>query len=143
MLTKIYSFDPEMILHSHFHFKSFPEKEREKERERERERERRESPDRRERGRRDFAGDRAPVGQLHRTYRRSRCSSISPPISSLVNRTARSRRSISLSIWSLDLASDLASARSHLHRAISSSPPPHDLNLTGFDEFFCWILFLL
>ena len=24
MLTEIYSFDPEMILHSHFHFKSFP-----------------------------------------------------------------------------------------------------------------------
>ena len=33
--------------------------------------------------------------------------------------------------------------RSHLHRAISSSPPLRDLNLTGFDEFFCWVLFLL
>ena len=35
------------------------------------------------------------------------------------------------------------SHRSCLHRAISSSPLPCDLNLTGFDEFFCWVLFLL
>ena len=35
------------------------------------------------------------------------------------------------------------SHRSRLHRAISSSPPPRDLNLTIFDEFFCWVLFLL
>ena len=41
LLTNIYSFDPEIILHSYFQFKSFPEKERE--------RERRESLDRRER----------------------------------------------------------------------------------------------
>ena len=34
LLTNIYSFDPEMILHSHFYFKSFPERERERERER-------------------------------------------------------------------------------------------------------------
>ena len=52
LLTEIFTFDPEMILHPHFHFKSFPEKEREREREREREeraqitkRERRESLD--------------------------------------------------------------------------------------------------
>ena len=35
LLTNIYSFDPEIILHSYFQFKSFPEKERERERERE------------------------------------------------------------------------------------------------------------
>ena len=92
---------------------------------RERERERRESPDcrerERERGRTDFAGD--------CTARRSRRSSIvdraarrtMAPISPLVGRSHRSR----------------------LHRAISSSPPLRDLNLTGFDEFFCWVLFLL
>ena len=55
-LTKIYSFDPELILHFYFRFKSFPEKERV--RERERERERRESPDRREREEEERAGDR-------------------------------------------------------------------------------------
>ena len=59
-----------------------------------------------------------------RSHLRSRCS-ISPPISSL------------------DLASNLASAWSHLHCAISFSPLPCNLNLTGFDEFFRWILFLL
>ena len=31
LLTEIFTFDPEMILHPHFHFKSFPEKERERE----------------------------------------------------------------------------------------------------------------
>ena len=46
-------FDPEIILHSYFQFKSFPEKERE----RERERERRESLDRREREEEERAGD--------------------------------------------------------------------------------------
>ena len=34
-LTNIFTFDPKMILHPHFPFKSFPEKERERERERE------------------------------------------------------------------------------------------------------------
>jgi len=29
-LTNIFTFDPEMIFHPHFHFKSFPKKEREK-----------------------------------------------------------------------------------------------------------------
>ena len=37
LLTRIYPFDPEMNLRSHFHFNSFPEKEREREREKERE----------------------------------------------------------------------------------------------------------
>ena len=68
--------------------------------------------------------DRAPVRRSNRADRRSQ------------HRTARrSRRS---SIAPLDLV-----ARSRLHRAISSSPLPCDLNLTGFDEFFCWVLFLL
>ena len=31
LLTEIFTFDPEMILHPHFHFKSFPEKKRERE----------------------------------------------------------------------------------------------------------------
>ena len=82
MLTNIYSFDPEMILHSHFHFKSFPEKERE----REREREKREPRSERKRGRRDFAGD--------RTARRSCRSSIDKrarrTIAPLVGRSHRS-----------------------------------------------------
>ena len=33
LLTEIFTFDPEMIFHPHFHFNSFPEKERERERE--------------------------------------------------------------------------------------------------------------
>ena len=64
LLTNIYSFDLEIILHSYFQFKSFPEKERE----RERERERRESPDRREREEEERVGDwraaRSPVKSL-------------------------------------------------------------------------------
>ena len=48
LLTNIYFFDPEIILHSYFQFKSFPEKERE----------RRESPDRREREEEKRTGDR-------------------------------------------------------------------------------------
>ena len=35
------------------------------------------------------------------------------------------------------------SHQSRFSRAISSSPPLRDPNFTGFDEFFCWILFLL
>ena len=55
-MTEIFAFDPEMILHSHFHFKSFPghakhreserknaERARERTTQREREKERRES----------------------------------------------------------------------------------------------------
>ena len=75
----------------------------------EREKEKREPRSERERGRRDFAGDRT-TRQL---------------TSALVGRSHRSR------------------LRSRLHRTISSSPPPSDLNLTEFDEFFCWVLFLL
>ena len=54
------------------------------ERERERERERKESPDRRERGRRDFAGDRQAVRSSDEHARRSRPSSIT-----IVDRAAR------------------------------------------------------
>ena len=53
-LTKIYSFDPELILHFYFRFKSFPEKERV--REREREREKREPRSEREREEEERAG---------------------------------------------------------------------------------------
>ena len=93
---------------------------RERERERERDREKREPRSERERGRRDFAGDQRAVRSSNERARRSRPSSIAP----LVERLHQSR------------------LRSRLHRAISSSPPLHDLNLTGFDEFFCWVLFL-
>ena len=51
LLTNIYSFDPEIILHSYFQFKSFPEKERE------RERKKREPRSERERGRRESRRD--------------------------------------------------------------------------------------
>ena len=53
LLTNIYSFDPDCILHSYFQFKSFPE----------RERERKESPDRREREEEERADERQLVGQ--------------------------------------------------------------------------------
>ena len=124
-------------------------------RERERGREKKESPDRRERGRRDFAGDRAARQSTSALVGRSHCSSINE---------RRDRRAV----WSSDECARqscpssiaIASAivwkarssiaplvgRSHwsrLHRAISSSPALRDLNLTGFDEFFCWVLFLL
>ena len=59
------------------------------------------------------------------------------------DKRARRTRNARRSRCSLDDSIDLASARCCLHRAISSSPPPRDLNLIGFDEFFCWVLFLL
>ena len=82
---------------------------------REREREKREPRSERERGRREsrWSTSGAIVGRGR--------SSIAP----LVRRSHRSR------------------LRSRFSRAISSSPPLHDLNLTGLDEFFCWVLFLL
>ena len=110
LLTNIYSFDPEIILHSYFQFKSFPEREREREREKREPRSERE----RERKKKEPAID-------ERRARRS-CPSLIAP---LVGRSHRSR------------------LRSCLHRAISSSPPLHDLNMTGFDEFFCWVLLFL
>ena len=124
LLTNIYSFDPEMILHSHFHFKSFSEKERERERE-----------------------ERAQIVEREREREEEQTS---PAIALLVDRAVRRSRS---SIAIVDRAARRTMApisplvgrshRSRLHRAISSSPPLRDLNLTGFDEFFCWVLFLL
>ena len=53
------------------------------------------------------------------------------------------RRSLCSSIALLVGRSHWSHLWSCFSRAISSSPPPRDLNLTGFDEFFCWVLFLL
>ena len=114
LLTNIYSFDPEIILHSYFQFKSFPE------RERERERERRESPDRRERerGRRESRRltSGALVDRAPRWLRRS-----------LDDRT--------------DLASDLAfTARSHLLLRCMISIWPDLMNFFAGFCFFCeWV----
>ena len=78
--TEIFTFDPEMILHPHFHFKSFPE--------RERERERRESLDRRA-----PIVDRAPRRSTSGAIVWRACSSIDErcdrPMSMLDNRDAR------------------------------------------------------
>ena len=122
LLTNIYSFDPDCILHSYFQFKSFPEREREKREPRsERERGRRES--RRTTTRRTIAPlvDRDCECARRLTssaiVRRAR-SSIAP----LDDRDRRSRHS---SDDRTDLASDLASpARSHLllHCTISTWP---------------------
>ena len=87
-----------------------------REREREREREERAQIGERERERKK----REPTIDERRA-RRSRPSLIAP----LVGRSHRSR------------------LQSCLHRAISSSPPLHDLNMTRFDEFFCWVLLFL
>ena len=102
-----------------------------------RERERRESPDRRERGRRDFAGDHRPSSSRTIAPRRSSiaapsCSSIAP----LVDRSTAP----------FDLV-----ARSRLWSRRSISPPPLDLIFSSaarsqFDQIwwiFCWVLFLL
>ena len=128
LLTKIYSFDPEMILHSHFHFKSFPEKERE----REREREKREPRSERERGRRE--SQRLTRGAIVRRARREsrRLTSV------LVDRNRRSRRS---SDDRTDLASDLASpARSHLLLRCAISIWPNLMNFFVGFCFFCeWV----
>ena len=76
LLTKIYAFDPKMILHSHFHFKSFPghakhkeserknskrARERTTQREREKERELRSSQRVRERTKAPIQPPRAPI----------------------------------------------------------------------------------
>ena len=68
LLTEIFTFDPEMILHPHFHFKSFSERERERERE-----PRSESTDRRSTsGAIDKWCDRPTSALDDRTTRRSR-----------------------------------------------------------------------
>ena len=84
-------------------------KERASKRERERERE---SPDRKERGRRDFAGDHRPSSSLTIAPRRS---SIATPPRSLIAALCRS-----------------------ISPPISPSPPPRNLNLTGF--YFIFLL---
>ena len=91
---------------------------------RERERER-ESPDRKERGRSDFADNHKPSSS--RTIV-SRQSLIAAPNQSLI---AEPRRS------------SIAAPRRLISPPISPSSLPRDLNLTEFDEFFCWVLFLL
>ena len=118
-LTNIYSFDSEIILHSYFQFKSFPERERERE-------------------------ERAQIGERERGRRESRRSTRG----AIVRRARReSRKSTSGAIvrWARSSIVPLVgrSHRSRLHHAISSFLPLRDLNLTGFDEFFCWVLFLL
>ena len=76
-LTNIFTFDPEMIFHPHFHFKSFAEKEREREREKREPRSRRSSIDdcdRWDRAARSTSAldNRAPlVGRSHRPRLRS------------------------------------------------------------------------
>ena len=123
---------------------------KEREREREREREKREPRSERERKKRlhrrsrrssDDRTARRSRERKKRLHRRSRRSSddrtACRSTSGAIIRRARS------SIAPLVGRSHRSRLRSHLHRAISSSPSPRDLNLTGFDEFFCWVLFLL
>ena len=125
-LTNIFTFDPEMIFHPHFHFKSFLEREREREREREKRepRSRRSSIDDCDRW------DRAVQSSIARRDRRLRSMRSHGAI---VDRAARSTSTIddrdqrahsSDAHRSSDDRTDLASARCRLHRAISSSPPP-------------------
>ena len=131
-LTKIYSFDPELILHSYFRFKSFPEKERVREREkreprseREREEEERASAIVRRARRNKTAIDKRRDRLTSALIGRSRPSSIEIA-SALVDRRAarssdeRARRSRHESDDRTDLASHLIKGR-----AISSSPPLH------------------
>ena len=149
LLTNIYSFDPEIILHSYFQFTSFPKREREREREREprseRERERKKREPAIDEGRdRPTSEKREPTIDERRNcptsglVGRSRPSSITIASALLVDHDRvprRSQSSIALLVG--------RSHQSRFSRAISSSPPLRDLNFTGFDEFFCWILFLL
>ena len=152
-LTKIYSFDPELILHFYFRFKSFPEKERV----RERERERRESPDRREKERKKReparSSDERSSDEREETKRRSTSGAIvwrarssddrAPRQSRLRARSSigeRARRSASALVdrraarssderarRSRRESDDRTDLASHLvkGRAISSSPPLH------------------
>ena len=116
LLTNIYSFDPEIILHSYFQFKSFPEKEREREKREPRSEREREEQERAgaivRRARRnktaiDERRDRPTSALVDRAASRT-IAPISPPMSS---RAARSH----LLLRCTDLL-----LRSRLHR---SSPP--------------------
>ena len=140
LLTNIYSFDPEIILHSYFQFKSFSKKEREREREREeraqigeRERGRRESRRDRPTSEKKQNGDRQAARssdeRAHRTIAplvNRDCERARQSASALVDRRAarssdeRARRSRRESDDRTDLASHLVKGR-----AISSSPPLH------------------
>ena len=172
-LTKIYSFDPELILHSYFRFKSFPEKERV----REREREERAQIGERERGRRESRRDRPtsdrPTSEKKqngdRQAARSSDERAHRTIAPLVNRDCeRARRSASALV-------DRRAARSSderdrptnalvdraASRTIAPISPPissraarshlllrcTDLLLRSrlhrFDEFVCWVLLFL
>ena len=124
LLTNIYSFDPEIILHSYFQFKSFPEKERE----REREREERAQIGEREREEEERAGDRR--GAWSSDEREERAGNRRAARSS----DERARRSCRSSDDRTDLA---FTTRSHLlfHCAI--------LIWLDLMNFFCWVLFLL
>ena len=129
LLTNIYSFDSEIILHSYFQFTSFPEREREREPRSERERERK---------KREPAIDERRNCPTSGLVGRSRPSSITIASALLVDHDRAPRQSQS------SIAPFVGrSHQSRFSRAISSSPPLRDLNFTGFDEFFCWILFLL
>ena len=116
-----------------------------KEREREKERERRESPDWREGEEKERAGDwrgaRSSDEREERAgdWRGARSSDRRSTSSAIVDRDCRSRSSIAPLVG----RSHRSHLRSRFSRAISSSPPLRDLNLTGLDEFFCWVLFLL
>ena len=85
----------------------------------------RESPDRKERGRSDFADNHKPSSSPTIAPRQSL---IAAPNQSLI---AEPRRS------------SIAAPRRSISPPISPSSLPRDLNLTEFDEFFCWVLFLL
>ena len=98
---------------SHFHFKVFLERERERERERE-------SPDRKERGRSDFADNHKPSS----------------------NPTIAPRQSLITAPHRLSIVEPRCSSIAALCRSISPpispSPPPRNLNLTGF--YFIFLL---
>ena len=151
-LTNIFTFDPEMIFHPYFHFKSFPEKERKREKREprsERERERRESPDRatcstiapHRRAARSTIMideiarcDRRSSGAIDERDRWSRSTSALVGRAPLVDRrAAQSRSSIAPLV-----------GRSHRPRLRSMSHSPRDLifSSAGFDSFsfaaFCF-----
>ena len=125
-LTNIFTFDPEMIFHPHFHFKSFPEKERERE----------ERAQIREREREERAQIAPLVRQSHHAdERRDRRSQSMRSHGAIVDRAARStsaliRRTLLVAPTSPPL--DVAfTARSHL------------LLRRIWFIFFCCVLFLL
>ena len=128
LLTNIYSFDPELILHSYFRFKSFPEKERE----REREREKKEPRSERERGRRESRRDR-PTSEKKQNGDR--------PTSALIGRSRLSSIAASRTIAPISPPISSRAARSHL--LLRCTDLLLRSRLHRFDEFFCWVLLFL